>query len=202
MGETGPGGVNLSPVQFRQGDLPDLVHSVLLETGLDPKRLELEVTESVLFDDFSRASSILRRLKSPGVKIALDDFGTGYSSLSYLQSFPFDKIKIDKSFVWMIQKNPQSAAIIRAIVGLGRGLSMHIIAEGVETLEQLTFLSEEGCNALQGYLIGRPHPIEAYANRSADLKLWRAARVLAVDGGSRRTEPAAQHKQSPPPHRL
>ncbi|TIU29360.1 MAG: EAL domain-containing protein, partial [Mesorhizobium sp.] len=111
-------------------------------------------------------------------------------------------IKIDKSFVWMIQKNPQSAAIIRAIVGLGRGLSMHIIAEGVETLEQLTFLSEEGCNALQGYLIGRPHPIEAYANRSADLKLWRAARVLAVDGGSRRTEPAAQHKQSPPPHRL
>lgn len=157
-------GVNLSPVQFRQGDLPGLVHSVLLETGLDPKRLELEITENVLFDDFSRASSILRRLKSLGVKIALDDFGTGYSSLSYLQSFPFDKIKIDKSFVWMIEKNPQSAAIIRAIVGLGRGLSMHIIAEGVETLEQLTFLSEEGCNALQGYLIGRPYPIEAYAN--------------------------------------
>ncbi|MDX8525936.1 EAL domain-containing protein [Mesorhizobium sp. MSK_1335] len=157
-------GVNLSPVQFRQGNLPDLVHSVLLETGLDPKRLELEVTESVLFDDFSRASSILRRLKSLGVKIALDDFGTGYSSLSYLQSFPFDKIKIDKSFVWMIQKNPQSAAIIRAIVGLGRGLSMHIIAEGVETIDQLDFLSEEGCDALQGYLIGRPYPIEAYAN--------------------------------------
>ncbi|UCI09271.1 EAL domain-containing protein [Mesorhizobium sp. B1-1-8] len=157
-------GVNLSPVQFRQGDLPGLVHSVLLETGLDPKRLELEITESVLFDDFSRASSILRCLKSLGVKIALDDFGTGYSSLSYLQSFPFDKIKIDKSFVWMIQKNPQSAAIIRAIVGLGRGLSMHVIAEGVETFEQLDFLSQEGCNALQGYLIGRPYPIEAYAN--------------------------------------
>ncbi|RTM10134.1 MAG: EAL domain-containing protein [Hyphomicrobiales bacterium] len=156
-------GVNLSAVQFRQGDLPGLVHSILVETGLAPKRLELEVTESVLFDDLSRASSILRRLKSLGVKIALDDFGTGYSSLSYLQSFPFDKIKIDKSFVGMVEQNPHSAAIIRAIVGLGRGLSMHIIAEGVETLEQLNFLSDEGCNALQGYLIGRPYPIEAYA---------------------------------------
>ncbi|MFK0692855.1 EAL domain-containing protein [Mesorhizobium sp. IMUNJ 23033] len=156
-------GVNLSPVQFRQGDLPGLVHSILLETGLAAKRLELEVTESVLFDDLSRASSILRRLKSIGVKIALDDFGTGYSSLSYLQSFPFDKIKIDKSFVKMVEEHPHSAAIIRAIVGLGRGLSMHIIAEGVETLEQLNFLSDEGCNALQGYLIGRPYPIEAYA---------------------------------------
>ncbi|CDX32533.1 Diguanylate cyclase/phosphodiesterase [Mesorhizobium sp. SOD10] len=157
-------GVILSPVQFRQGDLPGLLHQILLETGLDPNRLELEITESVLLDDLSRASSILRRLKSLGVKIALDDFGTGYSSLSYLQSFPFDKIKIDKSFVGMIQKSPQTVAIIRAIVGLGRGLSMDIIAEGVETLEQLSFLSEEGCHALQGYLIGRPHPIEAYAD--------------------------------------
>jgi diguanylate cyclase (GGDEF)-like protein/PAS domain S-box-containing protein len=155
--------VNLSPVQFRQGDLPGMVHSILLQSALDPKRLELEITESVLFDDLSRASSILRRLKSIGVKIALDDFGTGYSSLSYLQSFPFDKIKIDKSFVWMLQQNPQSAAIIRAIVGLGRDLSMHIVAEGVETLDQLRFLTEEGCGALQGYLIGRPYPIELYA---------------------------------------
>jgi diguanylate cyclase (GGDEF)-like protein/PAS domain S-box-containing protein len=155
--------VNLSPVQFRQGDLPRLVHSILLETGLPPGRLELEITESVLFEDFSRAGATLGRLKALGVNIALDDFGTGYSSLSYLQAFPFDKIKIDKSFVWMISKNAQSAAIIRAMVGLGRGLSMHIIAEGVETLEQLSFLSEEGCHALQGYLIGRPYPIEHYA---------------------------------------
>ncbi|SFL09761.1 PAS domain S-box-containing protein/diguanylate cyclase (GGDEF) domain-containing protein [Mesorhizobium albiziae] len=155
--------VNLSPVQFRQGDLPGMVHSILLQSALDPTRLELEITESVLFDDLSRASSILRRLKSLGVKIALDDFGTGYSSLSYLQSFPFDKIKIDKSFVWMLQQNPQSAAIIRAIVGLGRDLSMYIVAEGVETFDQLSFLTEEGCSALQGYLIGRPYPIELYA---------------------------------------
>jgi diguanylate cyclase (GGDEF)-like protein len=155
--------VNLSPVQFRQGDLPGLVHSILLETGLAPARLELEITESVMFDDFSRASSILRRLKSLGTKIALDDFGTGYSSLSYLSAFPFDKIKIDKSFVWMLQKNPQSAAIVRAVVELGRGLSMHVIAEGVETVDQLRFLSDEGCDAVQGYLIGRPHPIAEYA---------------------------------------
>jgi EAL domain-containing protein (putative c-di-GMP-specific phosphodiesterase class I) len=155
--------VNLSPLQFRQGDLPEMVHSLLLQTGLEPGRLELEVTESVLFDDFSRASSILRRLKALGVKIALDDFGTGYSSLSYLQSFPFDKIKIDKSFVWMIQKNPQSTAIIRAIVGLGRDLAMRIVAEGVETSSQLDFLKDEGCNSMQGYLIGRPCPIDIYA---------------------------------------
>ncbi|KUM23645.1 hypothetical protein AU467_33015 [Mesorhizobium loti] len=173
--------VNLSPVQFRQGDLPNLVHSVLLETGLAPGRLELEITEGVLFDDFSRASATLRRLKSLGVKIALDDFGTGYSSLSYLQAFPFDKIKIDKSFVWMIRKNAQSSAIISAMVGLGRGLSMNIIAEGVETLEQMNFLREHGCHALQGYLIGRPQPIEHYAK-----EIGRAAADSRVAGRLRR----------------
>ncbi len=159
------------------------MHSILVETGLAPKRLELEVTESVLFDDLSRASSILRRLKSLGVKIALDDFGTGYSSLSYLQSFPFYKIKIDKSFVGMVEQNPHSAAIIRAIVGLGRGLSMHIIAEGVETLEQLNFLSDEGCNALQGYLIGRPYPIQAYAK-----EVGRAAAMPSAANRRRRRQ--------------
>ncbi|WP_292160471.1 EAL domain-containing protein [Mesorhizobium sp.] len=157
--------VNLSPVQFRHGNLPALVHTILLETGLDPGRLELEITEGVLFDDFSRASSILRRLKTLGVKIAMDDFGTGYSSLSYLQSFPFDKIKIDQSFVAKLKNTPQSSAIIRAIVGLGRGLSMNIVAEGVETSAQLDFLRAEDCNAVQGFLVGRPHPIERYARQ-------------------------------------
>src|ERR1035437_994839 len=98
-------GVNISPIQFRQGDLPRLVHSVLLETGLAPARLELEITEGVLIDDFSRAVSILRRLKSLGVQIALADFGTGYSSLSYLHAFPFDKIKIDRSFISDLESN-------------------------------------------------------------------------------------------------
>jgi diguanylate cyclase (GGDEF)-like protein/PAS domain S-box-containing protein len=171
--------VNLSPIQFRHGDLPQLVHQILLETGLPPARLELEITESVLFEDFSRASSILRRLKALGVRIAMDDFGTGYSSLSYLQSFPFDKIKIDRSFTSMIQENPQSAAIIRAIVGLGHGLSMNIVAEGVETADQLDFLRVENCNEVQGYLIGRPLPIANYAEevgRPAETAPSRAVR--------------------------
>src|SRR5207248_2858626 len=99
----------LSPVQFRVGDLAALVHAVLIETGLAPSRLELEITEGALIDDFSRAVSILRRLKGLGVRIAMDDFGTGYSSLSYLQSFPFDKIKIDQTFISNLERNPQSA---------------------------------------------------------------------------------------------
>jgi EAL domain-containing protein (putative c-di-GMP-specific phosphodiesterase class I) len=154
--------VNLSPVQFRHGDLPGLVHSVLLETGLPPDRLELEITEGVLIDDCQRALSILRRLKALGVRIAMDDFGTGYSSLSYLQSFPFDKIKIDQSFIRNIDRS-QSAAIIRAVIGLGRGLDLPVIAEGVESAAQLAFLTREACDQVQGYLIGRPGPISDYA---------------------------------------
>jgi diguanylate cyclase (GGDEF)-like protein/PAS domain S-box-containing protein len=155
--------VNLSPVQFRHGDLAALVHTVLLETGLPASRLELEITEGVLIDDFSRAVGILRRLKALGVRIAMDDFGTGYSSLSYLQSFPFDKIKIDRSFMLNLERSPQSAAIIRAVIGLGRGLELPITAEGVETQDQLAFLSRESCDQIQGYLIGRPGPIDNYA---------------------------------------
>src|ERR1700731_4876571 len=155
--------VNLSPIQFRHGDLAVLVHSVLLETGLTPSRLELEITEGVLVEDFSRAVSILRRLKALGVRIAMDDFGTGYSSLSYLQAFPFDKIKIDRTFISNLERNQQSEAIIRAVIGLGRGLDLPITAEGVETQAQLDFLVRESCQEIQGYLIGRPEPIANYA---------------------------------------
>jgi diguanylate cyclase (GGDEF)-like protein/PAS domain S-box-containing protein len=155
--------VNLSPVQFRHGDLPALVHMILLETGLAPERLELEITEGVLIDDFSRALAILRRLKLLGVRIAVDDFGTGYSSLSYLQSFPFDKIKIDRVFIANLDKNQQSAAIIRALIELGRGLDLPVVAEGVETAAQLEFLAREACDEVQGYLIGHPRPIDDYA---------------------------------------
>jgi predicted signal transduction protein with EAL and GGDEF domain len=155
--------VNLSPVQFRHGDLPGVVHAVLLETGLAPNRLELEITEGVLIGDFSRAVSILRRLKALGVRIAMDDFGTGYSSLSYLQSFPFDKIKIDQAFISNLDRNVQSTAIIRAVIGLGHGLSLPVSAEGVETEEQMKFLMRESCDEVQGFLFGRPQPIEAYA---------------------------------------
>ena len=156
--------INISPIQFRHGDLPRLVHSVLLETGLAPGRLELEITEGVLIDDFSRAVSILRRLKSLGVQIALDDFGTGYSSLSYLHSFPFDKIKIDRSFISGLESNHHSIAIVRAVIGLSRSLNIPILAEGVETQAQHAFLAREGCDEVQGYLTGRPMEIANYAD--------------------------------------
>jgi diguanylate cyclase (GGDEF)-like protein/PAS domain S-box-containing protein len=155
--------INLSPVQFRHGDLPALVHSTLLATSLAPNRLELEVTESVLIGDFPRALSILRRLKALGIGIAMDDFGAGYSSLSYLQSFPFDKIKIDRAFIANLERNPQSSAIVRAVINLGRGLDLPVIAEGVETEDQRSFLLREACSAIQGFLIGRPLPVEQYA---------------------------------------
>ncbi|GAB1716766.1 MAG: hypothetical protein NTAFB05_18080 [Nitrobacter sp.] len=156
--------VNLSPVQFIHGDLVGLVHSILLETGLNPGRLELEITEGVLIEDFERSLALLRRLKALGVRISMDDFGSGYSSLSYFQAFPFDKIKIDRAFVMYLGRNPQSAAIVRAVIGLGHGLDVSILAEGVETSEQLGFLADEGCDAVQGYFIGRPAPIAQYAS--------------------------------------
>jgi diguanylate cyclase (GGDEF)-like protein/PAS domain S-box-containing protein len=155
--------VNLSPAQFMHGDLVGLVHSILLETGLAPDRLELEITEGVLIEDFDRGLALLRRLKALGVRISMDDFGSGYSSLSYLQAFPFDKIKIDRAFVMNLGRNPQSAAIVRAVIGLGHGLEMSIVAEGVETQEQLGFLAQEGCDAVQGYFLGKPAPIGQYA---------------------------------------
>jgi EAL domain-containing protein (putative c-di-GMP-specific phosphodiesterase class I) len=155
--------INLSPIQFRHGDLAGLVHQVLLDTGLSPDRLELEITESVLVDDLPRALAILRRLKALGVRIAMDDFGTGYSSLSNLQAFPFDKIKIDRSFISNLQRNAQAATIVRAMIALGRGLNLPVVAEGVETQEQLAFLSNEACSEVQGYLLGRPLPITDYS---------------------------------------
>jgi len=155
--------VNISPIQFRHGDLPRLVHSILLETGLAPGRLELEITEGVMINDFSRAVSILNQLKSLGVKIAMDDFGTGYSSLSYLQSFRCDKIKIDRVFICDLEDNYHSRSIVRAVISLGRSLNLPILAEGVETEAQHTFLKQEGCDEVQGYLTGRPLPIADYA---------------------------------------
>ncbi len=155
--------VNLSPAQFIRGDVVGLVHSILLETGLSPGRLELEITEGVLIEDFERGLALLRRLKALGVCISMDDFGSGYSSLTYLQAFPFDKIKIDRAFVMNLGRTPQSAAIVRAVIGLGHGLHVSIVAEGVETQEQLGFLADEGCDVVQGYFIGKPAPIVQYA---------------------------------------
>ena len=155
--------VNLSPVQFRNDDIVRLVHQTLIETGLDAGLLELEITEGVLIDDFSRAVSILRRLKSLGVRIALDDFGTGYSSMSYLQAFSFDMIKIDRSFISNLERSAQSKALLRGVIGLARGLELPVTAEGVETRAQLDVLTRAGCDLVQGFLIGRPASIDSYA---------------------------------------
>jgi len=152
--------VNLSPLQLHNPALPSLVHEVLITTGLSPSRLELEITESALFKDYQRALDNLRRLKALGVRIAMDDFGTGFSSLSTLQSFPFDKIKIDKSFVENIHRHDRATVIVRAVLGLGRSLEIPVVAEGVETEEQILFLRGEDCAELQGYAIGRPTPVD------------------------------------------
>ncbi len=154
--------VNLSPVQFQHGDISELVHSILLETGLPAHRLELEITEGVLLDDLNGALNALRKLKALGVQIAMDDFGTGYSSLSYIQSFPFDRIKIDASFIRQLSTSQQAKAIVRAIVALGDAVGVPITAEGVETPEQRAFLAELDCDEIQGYLVGRPSPVVSF----------------------------------------
>jgi diguanylate cyclase (GGDEF)-like protein/PAS domain S-box-containing protein len=148
--------VNLSAKQFQDHNLAEVVHRVLLETGLSPSRLELEITETALFDDLQQALDALRRLRALGVSIAMDDFGTGYSSLSSLQAFPFDKIKIDRQFVEQLGEKKQAAMIVRSVLGLGKSLEIPVLAEGVETAQQLEFLSSEDCGQVQGFYFGRP----------------------------------------------
>jgi diguanylate cyclase len=148
--------VNVSPLQFRRAEFVDVVERTLAETNLDPSRLELEVTESTLLGNVDTAETAMRRLKGLGVRLALDDFGTGYSSLLYLRRFPFDKLKIDRSFVRSIEKAADAAAIVHAVVSLGRGLGMKVTAEGVETAEQHLFLRAAGVHTMQGYRFGKP----------------------------------------------
>jgi diguanylate cyclase (GGDEF)-like protein len=152
--------VNLSPVQFRNSNLVQSVISAWAASGLAPERLELEITESVLLQDSEATLAALHKLRSFGVKISMDDFGTGYSSLSYLRSFPFDKIKIDRSFVHELATREDSMAIVRAVTGLGKSLGISIVAEGVETNEQLGLLRTEGCTEVQGFLFSRPRPAQ------------------------------------------
>jgi EAL domain-containing protein (putative c-di-GMP-specific phosphodiesterase class I) len=151
--------VNLSPAQFKHPDLIRVMMSALQESGLDPGRLELEITESVLMQDTETTLAMLRQLRELGVGISMDDFGTGYSSLSCLQSFPFDKIKIDQSFVRSLEGSPDSAAIVRAVIHLGRSLGMTTTAEGVETRDQLAYLQREGCQEVQGFYFSPAVPV-------------------------------------------
>jgi predicted signal transduction protein with EAL and GGDEF domain len=152
--------VNLSPIQFKNRNLVGAVIGALSASGIRPSRLELEITESVLLQDSEATVATLHQFRSLGVRISMDDFGTGYSSLSYLRAFPFDKIKIDQSFVRDLSANGEGAPIIRAVAGLGEGLGMTTTAEGVETAEQLDILREEGYGEVQGYLFSEPRPRE------------------------------------------
>jgi diguanylate cyclase (GGDEF)-like protein len=160
--------VNLSTVQFRSPNLVRVVSEAIARAGLDPARLELEITEGVLIHDAGSVLTILQGLKALGVTIAMDDFGTGFSSLSYLQKFPFDKIKIDRSFVQDIGSKREAAAIVRAVASLGNALGMETTAEGVETAEQYERLRSEGCTQAQGFLFSRPVPSSEVARLIAD----------------------------------
>jgi diguanylate cyclase (GGDEF)-like protein len=154
--------VNVSAVQLHSASFAQDLHRVLLETGLTAKRLEIEITETALVRDLNRTLATLRQVKALGVEIAMDDFGTGYSSLSNLRAFPFDRIKIDRSFIKQVHSNQQAATIVRAVLGLGRGLGLPVIAEGVETNDELRFLQQEACDEVQGYLLGRPAAIDSF----------------------------------------
>ena len=154
--------VNVSAVQLYDTNFVQQLHQILLETGLSPRRLEIEITETALVRDFNRTLSMLRQIKALGVGIAMDDFGTGYSSLSNLRAFPFDRIKIDRSFIRSVNSNGQAATIVRAVLGLGRGLGLPVLAEGVETSAELQFLQDEMCDQVQGYLLGRPDEIASF----------------------------------------
>ena len=149
---------NLSPLQLRDPGLPAMVAGVLAETGFAAARLELEVTESALVGDLALARRLLEEIRALGVKLALDDFGTGYSSLRHLQLLPFDKLKIDQSFVGAMASDRESAKIVSAVVGLGHSLGLLTVAEGVETEEVAALLRELGCDVGQGWLFGRPVP--------------------------------------------
>ena len=150
----------MSPIHLRDRDLPTMIGAILEETGLPASRLEIEVTESALVGDLDLARGLLDQLKLLGVRLALDDFGTGYSSLRHLQTLPFDKLKIDRSFVAAMVDDPESGKIVSAVVGLSRSLGLSTVAEGVETADTAALLRELGCDIGQGWLFGRPVPAE------------------------------------------
>jgi diguanylate cyclase (GGDEF)-like protein/PAS domain S-box-containing protein len=154
--------VNISPTQFRRRTLPLLVAKTLAETGLDPRRLDLELTESIVMHDFDEVSEDVQHLLRLGVQLAIDDFGTGYSSLGYIKRFPINRLKIDQSFVRDMAEDKNDAAIVRAIITLGHSMNITVVAEGVETADQLARLRAEGCDEVQGYYFGRPMPSEEF----------------------------------------
>ena len=163
--------VNLSAVQFHQKNMTEMVANVLQKTGLEPHWLELEITESGIMQNSDAAVKTLHLLKQMGLKLSIDDFGTGYSSLSYLKKFPLDKLKIDQSFVRDITTDQDDAAIVGAIIGMAKALKLRVIAEGVETIEHLTYLNSNGCFEMQGYYFSKPVPADEFERLLVKLKL-------------------------------
>lgn len=159
--------VNVSPVQMRSPNLLPTIMNALADSGLSPERFEIEITEGVLLNDSEANIALLHRMRSLGIRVALDDFGTGYSSLNYLRTFPFDKIKIDRSFVNDLEDREDSRAIVSAVIGLAQSLGMVTLAEGVEHDGQLDQLRADGCSMAQGWLFGRAMPAEHYASLTA-----------------------------------
>jgi EAL domain-containing protein (putative c-di-GMP-specific phosphodiesterase class I) len=155
--------VNVSAMEFRNKNFLDGLFAILLETGFDPGLLQLELTESVLMKSAELTASILQNLRKRGVQVAIDDFGTGYSSLSYLRKFPVDALKIDQSFVRQISAAGDDTTIVKAVIGMARSLRLRVIAEGVETLEEVAFLRAYRCEEAQGYYFSRPVPAEQFA---------------------------------------
>jgi len=154
--------LNLSPLEFKGDGLAERIGKALADSAISPSRLELEITESVMLDDAGGALEMMHRLKALGVRLAMDDFGTGYSSLSYLRSFPFDGLKIDRSFLNRTHVSEEDKAIIRAIVELGHALSLTVTAEGIETAEHLDMLKAMSCEEGQGYFLGKPMDIDGF----------------------------------------
>jgi EAL domain-containing protein (putative c-di-GMP-specific phosphodiesterase class I) len=155
--------VNISSMEFRDDNFLESVFAILRETGLDPRSLELDLTESVLMKRAESAASVLKTLRASGVQIAVDDFGTGYSSLSYLRKFPINALKIDQPFVRQISSTPDDTAIVTAVISMGRSLKLRVVAEGVETREELEFLQSHHCDEAQGYYFSRPVLPEKFA---------------------------------------
>ena len=177
--------VNLSPRQFRQQDIASLIEESLAETGLDPRFLELEITESMVMRDVDRGTEVLGCLKRLGISLSMDDFGTGYSSLSYLKRFPFDKLKIDKAFVRDITCDPNDAAIAKAIIAMAHSLRMKVIAEGVETKGQFEYLRSHGCDEMQGFYFSKPVPAQEFEQLLREQRQVTAAALAEPSPGKK-----------------
>jgi EAL domain-containing protein (putative c-di-GMP-specific phosphodiesterase class I) len=174
--------VNVSALQIRTPGFSAMVEGVLAETGFDPRRLELEITESVFLDFDADTTETLARLRAKGLSFALDDFGTGYASLTYLRRCAFEKIKIDRSFIDGIEASIDAATIVHAVTSIGRALGMKVVAEGVETADQHRFLSAAGVHMMQGYLFARPVPAVAITERLSAERLAVAGKSASASG--------------------